>query len=179
MGGSPAGPPWRCSGAQHRQPRHRDSVLCGLCIVVRVGLRERSVEAGSPRRRHRRGVRRSEFLPEAVQCAAALRVLRHRAAHCSRWRGEVVSEPAHLLGLRHCGKLVRGQRACCRRAAGRGRCSRFAAFSAVCTFRVTLLPVPSLALLRVRLLLFLRRCSKGLTWGLQPEGACALRKLMP
>ena len=70
------------------------------------------------------GVRRSEFLPEAVQCAAALRVLRHRAAHCSRWRGEVVSEPAHLLGLRHCGKLVRGQRACCRRAAGRGRCAR-------------------------------------------------------
>ena len=39
-------------------------------------------------------------------------------------------------------------------------CSRFAAFSAVCTFRVTLLPVPSSALLRVRLLLFLRRCSK-------------------
>ena len=57
--------------------------------------------------------------------------------------------------------------------------SRFAAFSAACTFRVTLLPVPSLAPLRVRLLLFLRRCSKGLTWGLQPEGACALRKLMP
>lgn len=140
----------------------------------------RSVEAGSPRRRHRRGVRRSEFLPEAVQCAAALRVLLHRAAHCSRWRGQVVSEPAYLLGLRHCGKLVCGQRARCRRAAGRGRCarglprSRRRALSARRCCRA-----PSSALPRVRLLLFLRRCSKGLTWGLQPEGACALRKLMP
>ncbi|MFR7403322.1 MAG: hypothetical protein ACLUW6_01330 [Coriobacteriaceae bacterium] len=48
-----------------------------------------------------------------------------------------------------------------------------AAFSAACTFRATLLPVPSSALLQVRCF-FLRRCSKGLTWGLQP-GACALQ----
>ena len=47
-------------------------------------------------------------------------VLLHRAAHCSRWRGQVVPEPSCLLGLRHRGKLVCGQRARCRRAAGCG-----------------------------------------------------------
>ena len=51
--------------------------------------------------------------------------------------------------------------------------------SAACTFRVMSSSVPSLAPSRVRLLLFWRRCSKGLTWGLQPKGACSLRKLMP
>ena len=35
-------------------------------------------------------------------------------------RGQVVSEPAYLLCLRHRGKLVCGQRARCRRAAGCG-----------------------------------------------------------
>ena len=177
MGGSPAGPPWRCSGAQHRQPRHRGGVLCGLCAVARVGLRERSVEAGSPRRRHRRGVRRSEFLPEAVQCAAALRVLRHRGAHCSRAsRSRAVMpslpSPSRQVGLRPARPLP----SCCWL---RLSCLRSAASSAACTFRVMSSSVPSLAPPRVRLLLFWRRCSKGLTWGLQPKGACSLRKLMP
>ena len=40
--------------------------------------------------------------PRPYECCA------NRAAHCSRRRGQVVSEPACLLGLRHCGKLVRG-----------------------------------------------------------------------
>ena len=159
MGGSPAGPPWRCSGAQHRQPRHRDSVLCGLCFVARVGLRERSVEAGSPRRRHRAAPSRRSLLA---------------MARVSRFRVGIPSRPSPL---RQVGSWpVCPLPSCCW---SRPVCSRFAAFSAACTFRVTLLPVPSLAPLRVRLLLFLRRCSKGLTWGLQPEGACALRKLMP
>lgn len=130
-------------------------------LLARVGLRERSVEAGSPRRRHRRGVRRSEFLPEAVQCAAALRVLRHRAAHCSRWRRASRSRavmpslpsPSRQVGLRPARPLP----SCCWL---RLSCLRSAASSAACTFRVMSSSVPSLAPPRVRLLLFWRRCSK-------------------
>ena len=36
----------------------------------------------------------------------------------------IARDPPRLLGLRHCGKLVRGQRACCRRAVPRGRRAR-------------------------------------------------------
>ena len=104
--------------------------------------------------------------PRPYECCAIAPASRSRAVMPSR------PSPSRQVGLRPARPLP----SCCWL---RLSCLRSAASSAACTFRVMSSSVPSLAPPRVRLLLFWRRCSKGLTWGLQPEGACALRKLMP